>query len=83
MFRAVRAVLGLFLIFLAGDFYGMPPHRFVDFTCGTAQLVYLVFFYMTDIASNGERGRKRKLALAELKKLFGAEWIPKPVTVPG
>lgn len=83
MYRAVRAVLGLFLIFLAAALYGMPRHLLVDFTSGTAQLVYLVFFYMTDITSNGERGRKRKLALAELKKLFGTEWIPKPVTVPG
>ena len=83
IYRAARVLMGLFLIFLAGILYGMPPHRFTDYTCGTAQLVYLVFLYMTDIASKGERGRKRKLALKELKKLFGTEWIPKPVTVPG
>lgn len=29
-----------------------------------------------------ERGRRRKAALAELKKMFGTEWIPKPLLEP-
>lgn len=70
MYRAMRAAVGMFLIFLASLLYGMPPHHLSGYTGGTAQLVYLVFFYMTDITSNGERGRKRKLALAELKKIW-------------
>ena len=51
---------------------------------GLAQLVYLVFFYMTDISNHNERGRRRGLALAKLKELFGdVSWLPKPVEVEG
>lgn len=79
---ASRAVMQIVLLWLAGVLFLAPPHRVYDIAVGAAQIVYLVFFYMTDIASNGERGRRRKLALAELKKLFGTEWLPKPLPVP-
>lgn len=57
-------------------------HHPNNFATTVAQVVYLLFFYATDIHSGGESGRRRKLALAELKKMFGTEWIPKPVLEP-
>lgn len=56
----------------------LPPHRLCYYAAGSAQAAYLLFFYMIDIHSGGERGQRRRLAWAELKKLFGAEWIPRP-----
>ena len=38
----------------------LPPHA--ASTIAMAQVVYLIFFYMTNITSNGERGQRRKLA---------------------
>jgi len=58
------------------------PHFSGDTETAAAQIVYLIFFYMIDIRSGGERGRRRKLAWAKIKALFGTEWIPKPVPVP-
>jgi hypothetical protein len=86
-FAAVsRVLIQAFLLLVAADFFAFYffalPHRPSVIGTGTAQIVYLVFIYMTDIASNGDRGRRRKLAWAELKKLFGTEWIPKPLPVP-
>jgi hypothetical protein len=48
----------------------------------TAQLSFLIFYYLVDIGSTGQRGRKCKIAWAELKKLFGTEWMPKPLMAP-
>ena len=58
------------------------PHYPSDLITAAAQLVFLLFCLSTCICSDGKRGRKRKLALAKLKELFGSEWIPKPVSVP-
>ena len=44
--------------------------------------LWIVFIYVTDISNHGHPGRRRKLALAELKKLFGTEWMPKPASMP-
>lgn len=57
-------------------------HTQRDIPAAAAQVTYLVFYYMIDIASKGKPGRRRKLAWAKLKELFGTEWIPKPVVVP-
>lgn len=80
--RLLRISFQVIVFFLAGILFFLPPHRASDIGLGVAQIVYLVFFYMTDISSNGTPGRRRKLALAELKKLFGAAWIPKPALEP-
>lgn len=80
--RLMRVPILIILLFFAGFFFFAPPHRVVDIENGLAQIVYLVFFYSTDIGSTGERGKRRKLAWAELKKLFGTAWIPKPLLAP-
>lgn len=57
-----------------------PPHLVADYANAAMNVVYLVFFYATDIGGGGDRrGRRRKLALAKLKELFGPLWIPQPV----
>jgi hypothetical protein len=43
-------------------------HGWHSWKYAAGQVVYLIFFYMIGINSNGERGRRRKLALAKLKK---------------
>lgn len=78
----IRVLVQIFLLSFAGIFFFAPPHRVEDIENGLAQIIYLVFFYMIDIGSTGKLGRRRKLALAELKKLFGAAWIPKPLLAP-
>ena len=60
----------------------LPRYQPGNCFLGAAQIVYLVFFYMTGIHFGGERGRRRKLAWAELKKLFGTEWMPRPLPAP-
>jgi hypothetical protein len=72
---------GIFGLLMVGILF-VPPHQWTDVLMAVAQVVYVVFFYATDITSDGERGRRRKAALAELKKMFGTEWIPKPLLVP-
>lgn len=57
-------------------------HRLDDITNAILVIDYLIFFYMIDLNSEGTPGRRRKLALAELKKLFGTEWIPEPAPIP-
>jgi hypothetical protein len=83
LFGPVRGAVGIFLLLIGISCFVSTPHQFNAKAVGIAQMVYLVFFYMTDISSDGQPGRRRKLALAELKKLFGTEWLPKPVTTPG
>ena len=72
---------GIFGLLIVGILFE-PPHYWTDVLMAVAQVVYVVFFYATDITSDGERGRRRKAALAELKKMFGTEWIPKPLLEP-
>jgi hypothetical protein len=59
-----------------------PPRVWSNIPLALAQIIYAVFFYATDITSDSGHGKRRKLALVELKKMFGTEWIPKPVAVP-
>jgi len=82
-FQAVNRLIlqGVFGVIAAVVFF-MSPHQWTDAPMAVAQVVYVVFFYATDITSDGERGRRRKAALAELKKMFGTEWIPKPLLEP-
>lgn len=79
---ALRILIQVIVLLFAGILLFIPPFRVTDIFLAVAQIVYLVFFYMTDISSQGQSGRRRKLALAELKKLFGTAWIPKPALVP-
>jgi hypothetical protein len=82
-FEAVNRIIlqGVFGVMAATVLF-VPPHQWTDVPTAVAQVVYVVFFYATDITSDGERGRRRKAALAELKKMFGTEWIPKPLLEP-
>jgi hypothetical protein len=70
--------LGLVVVFILAA----PPYTWSNIPLALAQVVYVVFFYATDITSDGGHGKRRKLFLAELKKMFGTEWIPKPMVVP-
>lgn len=80
--RLLRVMLQVIIFGMAGISFVFPPHRASDIGIGIAQILYLVFFYMTDTNSNGKPGQRRNLALAELKKLFGTAWIPKPELEP-
>jgi hypothetical protein len=82
-FQAVNRLIlqGVFGVMAAAVLFALP-HQWTDVPTAVAQVVYVVFFYATDITSEGERGRRRKAALAELKKMFGTEWIPKPLLEP-
>ena len=82
-FQAVNRLIlqGVFGVMAAAVLFALP-HQWTDVPTAVAQVVYVVFFYATDITSDGERGRRWKAALAELKKMFGTEWIPKPLLEP-
>lgn len=57
----------------------LAPHRWTDVAVISAHLVFMVFWYSTAFRSNGQRGRRRKLALDKLKALFGdLGWLPAP-----
>jgi len=78
----IRIVLQISFGSIAGFILYQVPHRWTDLPQALAQLLYAAFFYVTNITSDGKPGRRRKMALAELKKMFGLEWIPKPIPVP-
>jgi hypothetical protein len=78
----LRIVVQILFGTIAGFTLFLVPHRWADLSQALAQLLYAVFFYVTNITSNGKPGRRRKMALADLKKMFGFEWIPKPIPVP-
>jgi len=73
----LQVVFGLIILF---DFFG--PFHHSPHNISVLQIDYVIFLYACDIHSGGERGRRRKLALAELKKMFGTEWMPKPALEP-
>jgi hypothetical protein len=77
-FHVVRALLQASWIFLAlNDLRVQRP------TGALSDIYYLILFYAVYIPLDEDRrGRRRKLALAELKKLFGTEWIAKPAPMP-
>jgi hypothetical protein len=77
-----RSALQAMMLVLTGAIIFASPHLKKDVLTVSEQIEYLVFFYSTCITFDGEPGRGRKLALAELKKMFGTEWIPKPLPVP-
>lgn len=81
-YPGVRIVLQVIFVCIAGFELLATPHRWTDLLLSFSQIVYLVFYYATDMTSDGERGRRRKLVLAELKKMCGTEWIPKFVPMP-
>jgi hypothetical protein len=78
----VRVLIQMLFALFITSILVRPPHHWGDWANAAAQLDYLIYFYVTDINSGGQRGRKRKLAWAELKKLFGTEWMPKPASEP-
>jgi hypothetical protein len=41
------------------------------------------FHYVIACSSDGQRGKKRRLALDQVKRLFGTGWIPQPVGAQG
>jgi hypothetical protein len=80
--RQLRAVFAIICVLYSAVEIVLPRQRTVDSVeSGLLQIIYIVFIYCTDIANQGERGRKRKLAWDEIKKLFGTEWVPKPIEV--
>jgi hypothetical protein len=48
-----------------------------------AYAAVVCFNYVFVCNVDGERGRKRRLALDEVKKMFGVGWIPEPVGMHG
>lgn len=79
----VYACARIIIQFLFGSLFVfdlVSPDRAI--AAAASQAVYLIFYYMIDITSNGERGRRRKLAWAKIKELFGTEWMPKPAMAP-
>jgi hypothetical protein len=79
---ALRVVFQATMFFTAGVEILAPLPSMSGICNGVAQIVYIAFFYMTDINSSGKPGQRRKLALAELKKLLNVAWIPKPALEP-
>jgi hypothetical protein len=75
-----RVFFQLFFFFICFCFWLTLPHL-VAVEESVVQVVMLLFYYVADIGSTGQRGRKRKLALAKLKELFGG-WLPNPLPVP-
>jgi len=41
-------------------------------------VLYVAIYYLVSLPSGGEPGRRRKLALAKLKEMFGTSWVPVP-----
>jgi len=76
-----RAFLQGWVVWLDFLILGVSPHHWQDIPNALAQILFLIFFYMIDICSWGQKGRRRKLALAELKKMFGVIWVPKPIPI--
>lgn len=59
-----------------------PPRRWYDVLVPAGFGFYVAFEYAISLPEDGERGRKRKLALAKLKEMFGTSWITAPVPQP-
>ena len=59
----------------------LPPHHSwrTDIAFTVWYGLGCLFDYVTVISSDGQRGKRRKLALEKLKELFGTAWIPQPV----
>jgi hypothetical protein len=55
-----------------------PIHWGIDIANATAAAVFIAFFFVIAVVRTGRRGRRRKLALAKLKSLFGGIQIPQP-----
>lgn len=82
-YKRMRVLMQAFSVFIGTLFIASGPHDYTNYMWGTAQVFFMLFWYVCSVGSNGERGRRRKLAWAELKKMFGTEWIPKPAGVEG
>lgn len=77
-----RIVIQFIFVLLSMMFLTIKPYKITIVFPILANIIYIVFYYMVDISSGGNPGRRCKLAWAELKKLFGTEWIPKTVPIP-
>ena len=75
----VRIIFQAITFFLIWMWAIEKPVNFLHLRYSFVQIVYMIFYYAVDIHIDGKPGRRRKLALAELKKLFGECWIPKPL----
>lgn len=60
----------------------VPPHRWSDMFFPLGMSCYAAFNYAISLPEDGERGKKRKLALAKLKQMFGTSWIVAPIPQP-
>jgi hypothetical protein len=79
--KRLRVLMQVFLLSLGALSIALQPRHISSYADFLRQADYVLFYYSCQIGSNGERGRRRKLALAELKKMFGTAWIPKPIEV--
>jgi len=61
-----------------------PPHHWLQDSAGAISMIsYVLFLYILALPDDdGQRGKKRKMAITKLKELFGTSWIPQPVAVP-
>lgn len=68
----------LLVIVFGADFAVTSFHNFIWFA---AFMALIIFDYTIVCVIDGERGRKRKMTLNEITKMFGTEWIEKPISV--
>lgn len=74
----LRVMGSIFILGLTAVPVLAPPHLKRDALLVAGNLCYVLVIYSTDLPSGGEPGKRRKLALAKLKELFGG-WMPEPV----
>jgi hypothetical protein len=84
------AIIGFYLrCFLVGDLVGVSIFRMMSVQVRgewldlSATLVYTIWVFSLSIDGDDDPpGKKRKIALAKLKELFGTGWMPTPVSTP-
>ena len=75
----VRIGMGLWALQLTVVELAVAPHRWRDVLMPVSMNCFLAFQYAMALPNDGQRGRRRKLALAKLKEMFGTAWMPAPV----
>jgi hypothetical protein len=76
------AIQFLFVFYITFDLLSPTKISMIEMLRHVNAFLYAFLMYSIAIGIDGERGSKRKLALAKLKELFGAEWIPRPLPTP-
>lgn len=73
---------GVFVVLVLSLLMLAPPRRWFDIFFPVGMSCYAAFQYAISLPEDGERGKKRKLALAKLKAMFGTSWVTAPVPQP-